>query len=317
MASGSQTKNGKAVEYAFLLSFKRNLEAKQKVSVLSSRQLDTAASFYHSFPKTDQDEMDIAADAGVKTIIRLEPKLITGQQPLTLTIQHDSKGQEGDVRDVVAIRSAEGWDVGVSCKNNHNAVKHSRLSATIDVGKSWFGFSSSQDYFDTVIPLYSELAEMKEKKLKWNQVENKVDRYYYPALQALIDELNRLDKTHPGEIPKRLLSYLLGRNDFYKAILQRRSQYTEIQGFNLYGTLNQTAENIKPQLKMPKLKLPNKFYDIHFIEGSKNKILIVMDNGWMIRMRIHNASSKVEKSLKLDVRLEGLPPTLYHHVESW
>lgn len=34
-------------------------------------------------------------------------------------------------------------------------------------------------------------------------------------------------------------------------------------------------------------------------------------------MRIHNASSKVEPSLKFDVQIKGMPPELYSHYEPW
>lgn len=36
-----------------------------------------------------------------------------------------------------------------------------------------------------------------------------------------------------------------------------------------------------------------------------------MDNGWQISFRIHNASSKVEPSLKFDVELIGQPTGLF------
>jgi hypothetical protein len=35
----------------------------------------------------------------------------------------------------LAIRVLQKWEIGVSAKNNHNAVKHSRLSSDIDFGK--------------------------------------------------------------------------------------------------------------------------------------------------------------------------------------
>lgn len=55
---------------------------------------------------------------------------------LELEILSDDKGKLGDVRDVLAIRLLQKWEIGVSAKNNHKAVKHSRLSNTIDFGEN-------------------------------------------------------------------------------------------------------------------------------------------------------------------------------------
>lgn len=113
------------------------------------------------------------------------------------------------------------------------------------------------------------------------------------------------------------MKYLLGNNDFYKVITINRQKTTKVQAFSLYGTLNRKAGTIQPQIKLPTLHLPSRFYDISFKPNSKNTILVAADGGWEISMRIHNASSKVEPSLKFDVQLVGIPPSLYTHFESW
>ncbi|MDX6156581.1 HaeIII family restriction endonuclease [Bacillus subtilis] len=313
---GIQTRNGKALEFAFLNSFVQKLN-NDKILIESSNQLITAKEAYFSFDQEKINEMNKASLAGINELLKLEPGLLIGENPLLFAIQQDSKGQAGDVRDVVAKREKDGWEFGISCKINHTAVKHSRISSKIDIGESWFGFRSTKEYFENIIPLFQELDELKKKGTFWRDLEDKAEKYYKPILTALNVELRALDNKYPGEIPKRLLSYLLGRNDFYKAIVNTHSKTTEIQGFNIYGTLNKTVKSKKPQLKVPQLKLPNRFYDIHFKEGSNNTLMIVCDEGWTISARIHNASSKVENSLKLDVKIAGLPPNLYRQVVSW
>jgi len=86
-------------------------------------------------------------------------------------------------------------------------------------------------------------------------------------------------------------------------------------GYNLHETLNMPSNSINPQNKISKLKFPTKIINVER-EGN-NKTIITFDKGWQISFRIHNASSKVEPSLKFDVRLEGVPPTLYSHNELW
>ncbi len=132
-----------------------------------------------------------------------------------------------------------------------------------------------------------------------------------------MNELSRLDSLNPGIIPNRLLSYLLGTNDFYKVITEDNNRTTKIEAFNLYGTLNRNAGNVRPQIRLTSLSLPRRFFDIGFRPGSRNTIQVVCDEGWTVNMRIHNASSRVEPSLKFDVTLLGNPHGLYSHYESW
>ncbi len=66
--------------------------------------------------------------AGVSTILDLEPLILDdGEDDLELKIQSDDKGKEGDVRDILIIRRGIEWEIGLSVKHNHFAVKHSRL----------------------------------------------------------------------------------------------------------------------------------------------------------------------------------------------
>ncbi|WP_218460621.1 HaeIII family restriction endonuclease, partial [Rickettsia sp. TH2014] len=134
---------------------------------------------------------------------------------------------------------------------------------------------------------------------------------------SFIDELQRLDKVHPYKIPRLLVKYLLGHNDFYKIIAVNKRCITYVQCFNLYGTLNKPAGNVKPKLNFQILKLPTKFLDISFKDSSKNTIIVTCDEGWSISMRIHNASSKVEPSLKNDVNIIRHPVTIYTTYVPW
>ncbi|MES9778494.1 HaeIII family restriction endonuclease, partial [Bacillus velezensis] len=188
---GIQTRNGKALEYAFLQSLSNSLCTEQ-IQILDSDQLTTARDAYLAFDSEKIDDMNKASMAGVMEILKLEPGLLNGEGLLSLAIQQDSKGQTGDVRDVLAMRGLEKWEIGLSCKKDHKAVKHSRLSASIDVGESWFGFKSTDEYFKNIIPLFKELDELKQKGLFWRELENKSENFYKPVLEALNNELKVL-----------------------------------------------------------------------------------------------------------------------------
>lgn len=116
-------------------------------------------------------------------------------------------------------------------------------------------------------------------------------------------------------IPSFLLKYLIGKQDFYKVI--KKKKVTEIHAFNLHGSLNKRTSKIKPKYKVSKLKLPSRIIELSFKRNSMDTLMLTLDEGWQISFRIHNASSKVEPSLKFDINLMGQPQILYtHHISS-
>ena len=324
MASGIQTANGKAFEYACVEAIYKSLKDSENVEIESSPQLITAKSLYEEADEKLKNDLDKAASAAVRVVKQLEPQLWNpnGNEPLFLTIQPDSAGIKGDVRDVVCLRKQNGWEIGFSCKHNHHAVKHSRLSDTIDFGKEWLGIPCSEEYFDTVVPIFTELRKLRDdskeagKPMLWEDLDNKAEKYYKPILEAFMKELNNIYEEHK-ETPAGLIRYLLGRNDFYKVITNDKSRITRVEAINIAGTLNSSSGEEKSITKVPLLKMPSKFYHIGFKPNSDNTVEVVCDEGWQISMRIHNASSKVEPSLKFDVQLISFPSSVYAQVEPW
>ena len=226
------------------------------------------------------------------------------------------KGQKGDVRDVLCVRNEKGWNIGLSCKNNHEAVKHSRLSRTIDFGKEWLGYPVSEEYKNTITPLFNELDELKTKKARWAGIDKKDERFYIPLLNAFLKELSELNKLHT-DVPEKLLNYLLGRNDFYKVIKHTKERTTEVKPFNIYGTLGLSTKVQKEMYKINRLKMPTEILKMDFKKDSTNTIQIICDNGWTLSLRIHSASNWVEPSLKFDIQLVGVPNNLGSRIEAW
>ena len=322
----SNTKYGKAYEYACLLALKEQLSgnADGNITISESDAYKTAQTAYEKAVEEGlADNLLLAAKAAARVVIRLEPQLEYGNGTLTLVIQTDAQGIGGDVRDVVCIRGTNGWEIGLSCKHNHHAVKHSRLSATIDFGAEWLGIPCSKEYFDTVTPIFNELRNMRESAVAnneplplWNDIPDKAERYYIPILRAFLKELENLAQNN-NEVPSRLIKYLLGRYDFYKVITDDRHRTTRVEAINIAGTLNQAVKGHRSIVDTSKLKLPTRFYHMDFVPGSDNKLEIVCDEGWALTMRIHNASSKIEPSLKFDVQLVSLPSSVHAQVEPW
>lgn len=321
----SQTALGKAFEFACAKKIYERYVELQPVEMIDSPQMVTAQNFFYSLSVEKQNDLCLAANAAIKIIERLEPQLKNPltNVPLLLHLQEDSRGVSGDVRDVLCLRNQNKWEIGLSCKHNHNAVKHSRLSQTIDFGDSWFGRKCSNEYFEEIKPIFSRLAELRKlgeqegKPVLWSDLPNKETEVYIPILKAFLKELQRLDNLYPNEIPARLVKYLLGVSDFYKVITDDARRCTRVEIVNFNGTLNRPAGSINSLVKVSQLKLPEHIYFMGIIHDSNNTIGIMCDEGWQFSMRIHNASSKIEPSLKFDVRLISSPSNGYAQVEPW
>lgn len=310
----SQTINGKAFEYALLFEFYERLKTITSVSITKNEPYHTAKGFFDSFKEDEQDTFRLTASASINFLIDIEPRLSNGiseDDILVLELVSDQAGQTGDVRDVLMIRSLQKWEIGISAKNNHRAVKHSRLSNKINFGEKWLGVSCSDNYFKEINPIFDMLADLraKDKSTKWTSIQNMHQVVYLPILDAFRKELIRLDKENPSIVAENLVQYLIGNQDFYKVIKGKNK--VEIQAYNLHGTLNLPFENIKPKAKIPKLKLPSRLIEIVYQENSTTTLLVSLNEGWQISFRIHNASSRVEPSLKFDINLVSAPHTLF------
>lgn len=311
----TQTINGKAFEYALLNEFFQRLTSVTAISVIENESYKVAKNYFDTFNELEQGNYKLVASFAVNFLLDLEPRLSHGineSDNLQLEIVADKKGQSGDVRDVLAIRILQKWEIGISAKNNHRAVKHSRLSNDIDFGEKWLGINCSQTYFDEIKPIFDKLADIRKNSkatYKWESLGDYHSSVYIPVLNAFKKELLKLDDENQGVVAEKLVNYLIGKQDFYKVIKGKNK--VEIQAYNLHGTLNLPFEHIKPKAKITKLKLPNRLIEIAYQDNSKTTLLVSLNEGWQISFRIHNASSRVEPSLKFDINLVSSPHSLF------
>ncbi len=321
----SHSERGKAFEFACLNALCSQLEREGVIHrvIRDESYRIGAASFRKAKDEGMFNSLMAAATAAVGIIMPLEPMLLRRDGMMDVGLQPDSKGIGGDVRDIVCVRKDLNWQMGFSCKHNHNAVKHSRLSATIDFGEEWMGIPCSKDYFNTVVPIFNELRDMRDTAWRnrtkvplWSELPDKFGRYYMPILRAFLDELRYIDSTNSG-VPGKMVQYLIGRQDFYKIISEDSTKTVRVEAMNIHGTLNREAPDKKPAVKVPVVKLPTRFVRMDFAPGVSNTVKIVCDNDWSLSMRIHNASSQVEPSLKFDVQLDAMPADIYSQVVLW
>ncbi|NQU17479.1 MAG: HaeIII family restriction endonuclease, partial [Candidatus Saganbacteria bacterium] len=189
--NSKQMTTGKAFEYALLSQFEEKLKDKTNIEVIKNSSYDIAKGCFENTTKTEQSDYLLSSSFAVNFLMDIEPRLsndIGKEDILQIEILSDHHGKSGDVRDVLAIRLLQKWEIGVSAKNNHKAVKHSRLSAKIDFGEKWLGAKVSQEYFNTVTPIFKNLEKLRKKSnatKKWSELGDYHSSVYVPILNVL------------------------------------------------------------------------------------------------------------------------------------
>ena len=308
--SKESNNQGRAYEYICLVTLEKEIKRIRPAEIEINSSYQAALSAWEAFEEDLRATLIESAAAAVESIFELEPLIVEdGTDMLTLSIQTDSKGEEGDVRDILIVRRNIHWEIGLSVKHNHFAVKHSRLAKGLDFGKKWFGVKCSDEYWKAITPIFSYLEEEKAKHTKWRELPSKENDVYIPLLTAFMDELKRSYKKN-SDIPKKLVEYLLGKFDFYKVISIDKKRTTQIQTFNLRGTLNKASASEQPKTLIPISNLPTRIVSLEMKPESTNTVELYMDNGWQFSFRIHNAETNVIPSLKFDIQIIGMPTTI-------
>jgi|GEM_PF-3221045 len=318
---------GKALEYAVAAALLDALRAGGAQATLAdSDAAETARRRYDALAAETRAKYDLGARAGVHLLARLEPALQSPARAgrFAVRIQADAQGEVGDVRDVVA-EDGRGWTLGVSVKHNNDVAKNPRLARTLDFCLHWTERPCDAAYFESVKPVFAELEQLAAVGAHWSSLhlteQEKAARFYRPVMTALAAQLERLARQH-GDAPPALVTYFLGRQDFYKLIIAVPDRTTTVQAFSFAGTLGRSADEEMRGVRQPttaiaRLPLPAKLQAVAFKPRSDNTIILTFDQGWAFSLRLHNASSYVETSLKLDVRMTSAPPGLVVLREGW
>ncbi len=327
----SNTKNGKAFEYACLKAIcEKLLEHGKNVQIDDSVAYRNTVKDFNSLSKDKQKIYMDAAKAAAKIIFPLEPTLEHGLGELFLAINPDSaaQGENGDVRDVLCIRSNdnENWEIGLSCKHNHAALKHPRITADKDFGKSWVGLPNSSEFIDEISSTIDSLIEFTKQRKPWKEIaptqEEKHTFYYLPIIRAYKNEITRMCEKYP-ETPQKLLSYFFGSKDFYKVIMNERDRTTTLIAFNMNNSLGRKCGRLKSRTPIRTTNMPTRLIETDFKRDkkgtpSKTTIILRFDSNWTVSMRLHNKDKIVRlTSLAWDVQLDGFPSNAYYQIQPW
>lgn len=305
--SNASNNQGRAYEYACINSLYDAIVLIRPVEIIRNSSYSAAESAWSTLSSSEQALYTLSAKSTIDTIFALEPNIVEiGEDTLDLYIQTDQHGEDADVRDIIIERKDIIWEIGLSIKHNHMAVKHSRLAKSLDFGEKWYGIACSDHYWNEVKPIFDYLDMEKAKGTFFRDIEEKEDRIYVPMLNAFMSEITYQIEKENG-VPRKLVEYLLSRYDFYKVISFDTQRVTTIQSFNMYGTLNLPSKDSSPKIMVPLISLPTKLIHIGFKPESKTTIILCFDNGWQFSFRIHNARDVVETSLKFDIQIVGMP----------
>ena len=315
--SKSSNDQGRAYEYAWITTLENVLQEIRKTRIVSNSSLYANKRAWSVMSIDMQELFKNSAEAAVNNILELEPLMSEDtEDELLLEFQKDEEGTKGDVRDIVVKRNDIKWEIGLSIKHNHEAVKHSRLSHVLDFGQEWFNIPCSQKYWKAVKPIFDRLKEEKNNETKWSEISNKENDVYIPLLQAFMDEVNRAYEINRN-MPKKMVEYLIGTKDYYKVVSRDGKRLTLIHTFNIHGTLNKSSKIKVSAITVPIVKLPTELVALKFKNNSKNTVEMYLNNGWQLKFRIHNASTKVEPSLKFDVQFIGMPCSVLNIECKW
>ncbi|WP_278926969.1 HaeIII family restriction endonuclease [Leyella stercorea] len=305
--SSKSNDQGRAYEYICLHTLNNAIGRIRNSEIEKNSCYEAAEHAWNTLSGAEKALYTLSAKSTIDTIFALEPNIIEKENDvLKLYIQSDEHGEVADVRDIIIQRKDIVWEIGLSIKHNHMAVKHSRLGKVLDFGEKWYGIKCSDDYWNEVKPIFDFLDVEKSKGTYFRDLNSKEDDVYVPLLNAFMREVKK-QVENDSSIPRKLVEYLLSKYDFYKVISIDSQRITTIQSFNMYGTLNLPSKTQAPTLEVPVIDLPTSLLYIGFKPKSKTTVIMSFDNGWQFSFRIHNAKDIVESSLKFDIQIAGIP----------
>lgn len=349
--------NGKAFEYATLVELYRELRnngwKSEQIEIIKDKNYQNLEKAYQMVEKldeeaSDEDEIEIvhvetasnnynrAARVAVQYLRMVEPILKENENTFgVLRAMPDSAGIKGDVRDIdfTVFEDIEHTklinDIGISCKNNHEAVKHPRITEDPDFANEWTNgkFHCSQEFLNEMDPILCKIDEYAMKYEKWSAVADKMDTIYYPIIKLFVKEIKRLGivkesanekkREDAKQFTRLFFEYMFGTQDFYKFIKDDNSNATKVYPYNMHGLLMCPFNGNKNEQAVQTINMPEEIVEVRIKPKSKTTIEIYFDQ-WIITMRLHNADTKITRtSLKFDVQIKAQPRKVMGIVLPW
>lgn len=316
-----QVASGLAWEYALVKELHDQLSKLDDVgcSIVESNKYINSKGYFDELDPDNKSKLIKDARILISEVIRLENdhKKFSGE--FNIEMLTDSEGVKGDVRDIVICREVgdggNNREFGISAKNNSSSSKSPRISKkSPDIFDKWTGgkYRSSKFFKSGTENLFKKLEPYKRKKDKdgkiingcnWNELPadiNLKEKIYPKMVELVYKEIDKFkDNRHAIN---QLFCFLIGNKDYYK-LFRANDKPLQIQSFNYHGSLGVGC------IDMPKKIVKNK------IDCNRDAVIdIEFDNGFEFSLRVHNGSSGVETSLKIEVEGIKHPDTLYSKI---
>lgn len=348
--------NGKAFEYATLVELYRELRDggwdADRIEILNDKNYQNIERAYQMVQKTEDEEdsdgfevfhierqtsdYNRAARVAARYLSMVEPILHENDRLYAiLRAMPDSAGVKGDVRDVdlsiyVDVEHKKQISkIGISCKNNHEAVKHPRITENPDFANEWTNgtYHCSEIFLKGMQEIFERIDDYASRYEKWSLVEDKMDTIYFPIIKLFVAEIKRLgiaDEADNEEKQKSAKSftqmffeYMFGTQDFYKFIKDDGSGATKVYPYNMHGTLMKPYGEYKNKQAVQMITMPEEIVEVRVKPKSKTTMEIYFDQ-WIISMRLHNADTKITRtSLKFDVQIKAQPRKVMGTILPW
>lgn len=350
--------NGKAFEYSSLIALYNELcnagWSTEQIEIVNDKNFKNIEKAYQVIEEEEQEDEDENSDETSITIksventfdraakvaaayLRMTEPIFNAPEGLyaVLSAMPDNAGVKGDVRDVCFTvydgknKTKVVKELGISCKNNHEAVKHPRITEDPDFAKEWTKgkFECSEEFLNKMEDIQITIENYQNKYNTWSEVEDKMDTVYYPIVNAFVDELRRLgmvsenaseeERKKAGEFSRLFFEYMFGTMDFYKFIKDDKAKATTVYPYNMHGSLMKTYKGIKNEQAVPCVTMPEEMVEVRVKPKSKTTLEIYFDQ-WIISMRLHNADSSIRKtSLKFDVQIKAQPKKVMSSILPW
>ena len=290
----SQTASGKSFEYALAL------ECSDLWGVeIIGEAVNSTRKAYFDVTESDRVERHQAAQATLAFLSARDNRLNPGNLE-SVELQPDNVARYGDVRDLV-LRTRTGMEIGLSAKNRNRAMRNPRISPRYDFGERWFGSTNSEDYRETIRPVWEFIEPMYLSGQMWPGESIKNEKIYLPALAAFIEETRRIFRENPLRSARHMMSYMRGIADYY--MVYKQNGDVLVQSFNMHETLAWGRS----------FPIPTRLVELEMKPDNETTAIMVLDAGWQLSFRIHSADKLVRRSLKYTVKIEGQPAEIAQH----
>lgn len=347
---------GKAFEYASLIAIHNEMInvgwKKEQLSIKEDKNYKNVERAYQVIEGEEEFEQEEGAEYitvechnnSYRKAARVAAKYMCMVEPIIqnpkglhgeLVVMPDSAGVKGDVRDIDVVIYADKkhihkvGELGISCKNNHEAVKHPRITENPDFVNEWTKgrFSCSEGFLQEMKKIHERIEKYQVQYSKWSEVDEKRELIYYPIIKAFVTEIRRLGLYKEDDLPEKqeeakefarlFFEYMFGTQDFYKFIKEDINKATKVYPYNMHGTLMKPYNGNRNDQAVHSITMPQEIVEVRVKPKSMTTFEIYFDQ-WIISMRLHNADTKISKtSLKFDVQIKAQPRKVMGVVIPW